>query len=93
MNELGNATFENYIGLQQGFSEMGYQMVSHVLTLGYAVMLAALFYFVLTIKSVAPKYRISSILSVVVVVSTFILLYAQANNWTSSFVFDIERGK
>jgi len=93
MNDLGNATFENYIGLQQGFSEMGYQIVSHVLTLGYVVMLAALFYFVLTIRSVAPRYRISSILSVVVMVSAFLLLYAQANNWTSSFVFDIERGK
>jgi len=93
MNDLGNATFENYIGLQQGFSEMGYQIVSHVLTLGYAVMLAALFYFALTIKSVAPRFRISSILSVVVMVSAFLLLYAQANNWTSSFVFDIERGK
>lgn len=93
MNELGNATFENYVGLQQGFSEMAYQMVAHVLTLGYAVMLAALFYFVLTIKSVAPKYRMSSVLSVVVMVSAFLLLYVQANNWTSGFVFDLERGK
>jgi bacteriorhodopsin len=93
MNTLGNATFENYIGLEQGFSEMAYQMVAHVLTLGYAVMLAALFYFVLTIKSVAPKYRISSVLSVVVMVSAFLLLYAQAKNWTTSFVFDIERGR
>jgi len=93
MTNLGNSTFENYVGLQQGFSEMAYQMVAHVLTLGYAVMLAALFYFILTIKSVAPKYRISSVLSVVVMVSAFLLLYAQANNWTSSFVFDIERGR
>ena len=80
MDNLGNASFENYIGLQQGFSEMAYQMVAHVLTLGYAVMLAALFYFILTIKSVAPKYRMSSVLSVVVMVSAFLLLYAQANN-------------
>ena len=93
MNELGNATFENYIGLNEGFSEMGYQMVAHVLTLGYAVMLAALFYFILTMKSVAPKYRISSVLSVVVMVSAFLLLYEQANNWISSFVFDQEQGK
>jgi len=93
MNDLGNATFENYVGLQQGFSEMAYQMVAHVLTLGYAVMLAGLFYFILTIKSVAPRYRISSVLSVVVMVSAFLLLYAQANNWTNSFVFSIERGK
>ncbi len=92
MYELGNATFENYIGLTDGYSEMAYQMVAHTLTLGYAVMLAGLFYFILTIKSVAPKYRISSVLSVVVMVSAFLLLFAQANNWTSSFVFDNETG-
>jgi bacteriorhodopsin len=93
MEQLGNATFENYVGLTQGLSEMGYQMVAHVLTLGYAVMLAGLFYFILTIKTVAPRYRTSSVLSVVVMVSAFLLLYAQAQNWTNSFVFDIERGK
>lgn len=93
MNKLGNATFENYIGLEQGYSEMAYQMVSHVLTLGYAVMLAGLFYFVLTIKQVAPKYRTSSILSVVVMVSAFLLLYVQANNWTTAFAFDQTRGR
>jgi len=92
MNELGNATFENYVGLNEGFTEMAYQMVAHTLTLGYAVMLAGLFYFILTMKTVAPKYRISSVLSVVVMVSAFLLLYAQANNWTSSFVFDKEAG-
>ncbi len=93
MNNLGNATFENYVGLEQGLSEMAYQMVAHVLTLGYAVMLAGLFYFILTIKTVAPRYRTSSVLSVVVMVSAFLLLFAQAGNWTSSFVFDAERGR
>lgn len=93
MENLGNATFENYIGLEQGLSEMAYQMVAHVLTLGYAVMLAGLFYFILTIKTVAPKYRTSSVLSVVVMVSAFLLLYAQAGNWTSSFVFDADKGR
>ena len=93
MEILGNATFENYVGLAEGFSEMGYQMVAHVLTLGYAVMLAGLLYFVLTIKSVAPRYRISSVLSVVVMVSAFLLLYKQANNWTNAFVFDAEKGR
>ena len=87
---LGNATFENYVGIETGFSEMAYQLSAHVLTLGYAVMLAALFYFILTIKSVAPKYRTSSILSVVVMVSAFLLLFVQAQNWTSAFVFDKE---
>lgn len=93
MKKLGNANFENYVGMNDGFSEMSYQIVSHVLTLGYAVMLAALFYFILTLKSVSPKYRISSVLSVVVMVSAFLLLYAQALNWNSSFVFDQEQGR
>lgn len=93
MNILGNATFENYVGLEQGYSEMAYQIVSHVLTLGFAVMLAGLFYFILTIKTVAPKYRMSSVLSVVVMVSAFLLLFVQATNWTNSFIFDIERGR
>ena len=88
LNALGNATFENYVGNSTGFTEMAYQMSAHVLTVGYAVMLAALFYFVLTLKTVSPKYRISSVLSVVVMVSAFLLLFVQAQNWTSAFVFD-----
>lgn len=63
METLGNATFENYIGLTQGYSEMAYQMTAHVLTLGYSVMFAGLLYFVLTIKNAAPKYQISSVIS------------------------------
>lgn len=88
---LGNATFENYVGLT-GYTEMAYQMSAHVLTVGYAVMLAALFYFILTMKTVAPKYRVSSVLSVVVMVSAFLLLMIQQQNWTSAFVFDADAG-
>ncbi len=93
MKKLINANFENYVGMTEGYSEMAYQIVSHTLTLGYAVMLAGLFYFVLTLKTVSPKYRISNILSGVVMVSAFLLLYAQAGNWTSSFQFDQEAGR
>jgi len=93
MDALGNATFENYVGIEQGFSEMSYQMVAHVLTLGYAVMLAGLFYFILTMRTVAPRYRISSVLSVVVTVSAFLLLFKQANNWSDAFEFNAEKGR
>ncbi|WP_231959428.1 bacteriorhodopsin [Nonlabens sp. Hel1_33_55] len=93
MQQLGNANFENYIGATEGFSEMAYQMTSHVLTLGYAVMLAGLLYFVLTIKNVDKKFQMSNILSGVVMVSAFLLLYVQAGNWTDSFTFDMDRGK
>ncbi|MDX1592293.1 MAG: bacteriorhodopsin [Balneolaceae bacterium] len=90
---LGNSTFENYVGAGSGFTEMAYQMSSHVLTLGYAVMLAALLYFVLTIKTVAPKYRISSVLSVVVMVSAFLLLLVQQQNWTGAMIYDAESAR
>ncbi len=93
MQELGNANFENFIASSEGISEMAYQMTSHVLTLGYAVMAAGLLYFILTIKYVDRKYQMSNLLSGVVMVSAFLLLYAQAGNWTSSFVFDQETGK
>jgi bacteriorhodopsin len=71
---------------------MGYEMVAHVLTLGYAVMLAALFYFIMTMKSVAPQYRMSSVLSVVVMVSAFLLLYMQKTNWTGAFSYNAASG-
>ncbi|MFO8029740.1 MAG: bacteriorhodopsin [Cyclonatronaceae bacterium] len=90
---LGNATFENYVALETGYTEMAYQMSAHVLTVGFAIMLAALLYFVLTMKTVAPKYRISSVLSVVVMVSAFLLLMIQQQNWTSAYIFDGEVGR
>ncbi len=93
MEELGNANFENYIGITTGYDEMGYQMVAHVLTLGYACMLAGLLYYALTLKTVAPKYRISSVLSVVVMVSAFLLLYEQSQSWGASFAFDTEQAR
>lgn len=92
MDKNIDANFENFIGAAEGFSEMAYQMTSHVLTLGYAVMAAGLLYFILTLKTVSPKYRMSNILSVVVMVSAFLLLYAQQVNWTTSFAFNAESG-
>lgn len=91
-NIFGNATFENYVGDLTGYTEMAYQMSAHVLTVGFAIMLAALLYFILTIKTVAPKYRISSVLSVVVMVSAFLLLMIQQQNWTAAFTFDPSSG-
>jgi bacteriorhodopsin len=74
------------------YSPMAYQMVSHVLTLGFAVMLAALFYFILTMKTVAPQYRISSVLSVVVMVSAFLILYYQQTSWVNAFQYNSVSG-
>jgi len=81
-------SMENFVR----YSPMAYDMVSHTLTLGFAVMLAALFYFVLTLRTVAPKYRISSVLSVVVMVSAFLILYAQQQSWQNAFVYNPDSG-
>jgi bacteriorhodopsin len=64
-----------------------FEVVNHVLTLGYAAMAAALLYFVLTKNSNMPKYRMSSVLSVVVMVSALLLLFAQQNSWSSAYTF------
>lgn len=82
-------SMENFVQ----YSPMAYDMVSHTLTLGFAVMLAALFYFVLTLRTVSPKYRISSVLSVVVMVSAFLILFAQQQSWQNGFTYDPTTGK
>lgn len=63
-----------------------FELVSHVLTLGYAAMGASLLYFILTKNDNSPKYRPSSVLSVVVMVSAFLLLYAQQLSWNDAYV-------
>ncbi|MFW6211588.1 MAG: bacteriorhodopsin [Spirochaetota bacterium] len=64
-----------------------FEVVAHVLTLGYAAMAASLLYFVLTKNSNMPKYRMSSVLSVVVMTSALLLLYAQQQSWTAAYTF------
>ncbi|MCS6834857.1 MAG: bacteriorhodopsin-like [Anaerolineae bacterium] len=81
-------SMENFVQ----YSPMAFDMVSHILTLGFAVMLAALLYFVLTIRTVAPRYRISSVLSVVVMVSAFLILLAQAQSWQNAFTYNPSTG-
>jgi bacteriorhodopsin len=83
-----NLSMENFVQ----YSPMAFDIVSHVLTLGFAVMIAALLYFVLTIRTVAPQYRISSVLSVVVMVSAFLILFAQQQSWQNAFAFDPQLG-
>ena len=68
----------------------GFEIVNHILTLGYASMAAALLFFVLTKNSALPKYRMSAVISVVVMTSAFLLLFIQKESWSSAFEFDGE---
>lgn len=64
-----------------------FEVVNHILTLGYAAMGSALLYFVLTKNQNMPKYRPSSVLSVVVMVSALLLLFAQQGSWSNAYTF------
>ncbi len=64
-----------------------YEIVNHILTLGFASMGAALLFFILTKNNALPKYRISSVISVVVMVSAFLLLFIQRESWADAFTF------
>lgn len=75
------------IGLQE-LQVWQFELVQHVLTFGFAAMGAALLYFILTIKDNAPKYRPSSVLSGVVMVSAFLLLFLQSQSWADAFVLE-----
>jgi bacteriorhodopsin len=67
-----------------------FEIVSHVLTLGFAAMGAALLYFILTKNDNSPKYRPSSVLSVVVMVSAFLLLFLQYLSWNDAYVLSAQ---
>jgi bacteriorhodopsin len=62
-------------------------IVLSVLTLGYAAMASGLVYFFMTRDRAAPKYRLSSTLSAVVMISAFLELFRLAQNWINSFAF------
>ncbi len=66
----------------------GFEIVNHILTLGYASMAAALLFFILTKNNCLPKYRMSSVISVVVMVSAFLLLFIQKESWTAAYAFN-----
>lgn len=74
--------------MNQAVSIEVFEIVSHVLTLGFAAMGAALLYFILTMKDNSPKYRPSSVLSVVVMVSAFLLLFLQFLSWNDAYVLN-----
>ena len=74
------------------YSPMAYGIVAQTLTLGFGVMLAALFYFILTLRNVAPRYRTSNVLSVVVMVSAFLILFFQQQSWYNAFAYNAAAG-
>lgn len=81
--EFPNVTIENLFA----YTPVQHDIVSHVLTLGYAAMAAGLVFFLATMKNSAPRYRMSSVLSAVVMISALLELYRQWQVWNETFVW------
>ncbi|MGD2162639.1 MAG: bacteriorhodopsin [Anaerolineales bacterium] len=69
------------------YSPIQWQLVAHILVLGFAAQAAGFVYFMTTMKELSPRYRTASILGSIVMVSAFMLLLAQSLNWQNTFVF------
>ena len=74
------------------YHDYQYQLVSHILVLGFGAMVAGLVYFLLTAQSIMPKYRISSYIGCVVMVSAGLILFTQYQSWEQAFIYVNEDG-
>lgn len=72
------------------YTPLQHDLISHLLTLGVGAMAVGFVYFVLTINRSASQYRPSSVLSGVVMVSAFLILFRQLQGWEAAFAFDGE---
>jgi len=70
------------------YTYLQYTLVGHIFTLGYAAMVGALLYFLLTIRDSLPRYQLASTLSAVVMVSAFIQLLVISDLWHDSFTWN-----
>jgi len=70
------------------YAPFQWDAVSHILVFGVGATVAGLVYFLATAHLVAPKYRTSSYLSAVVMVSAAIILFNQQQSWDQAFVFN-----
>ena len=69
-----------------------FQIVTHVLTLGFGAFAGAIVYFLLQVKKADPRFRTASILSCVICASAFLILGNQAIQWQRSFALIPELG-
>lgn len=70
------------------YSATQFEMVDHFLAMGIGAHFAALIFFVLTSRFVAPRYRTATALSCIVMVSAGTILYGQAGLWEAAFTWN-----
>ena len=72
------------------YTPLQHDIISHLLTLGVGAMAVGFVYFVLTMGRSESQYRPASVLSAVVMVSAFLILFRQLQGWEQAFAFDGE---
>ena len=70
------------------YSATQFEMVDHFLSMGIGAHFAALLFFVLTSRFIAPRYRTATALSCIVMVSAGTILYGQSGLWEAAFRWD-----
>lgn len=70
------------------YSPMSFNLIANILVLGYGAHLAGLVYFISTRQRIAPRYRATSTLATVVMVTAFLILFRLQGYWENSFTFD-----
>ena len=78
--------FENFFT----YSNVSYQIVRHLLSLTVAAFFAGLVYFAMSASQIAPRYRLASSISAVVMVSAAFEIGNLLVVWSQSFSFDPE---
>lgn len=69
------------------YTPLQHDIISHLLTLGVGAMATGFVYFVLTMRRSKPRYQPSSVLSAVVMVSAFLILFRQLQHWEDAFAY------
>lgn len=72
------------------YTPLQHDLISHLLTLGVGAMAVGFVYFLTTMGRSESRYRPSSVLSAVVMVSAFLILFRQLQGWEAAFAFDGE---
>ncbi|MGB3802014.1 MAG: bacteriorhodopsin [Lewinella sp.] len=74
------------------YSPSQYEAVDHLLSMGVGAHFAALIFFILTSRFIAPRYRTATALSCIVMVSAGTILYGQSGLWETAFTFNASSG-
>ncbi len=70
------------------YSSVQHDIINHVLVLGVGAMMSGLAYFIMTMKDSSPRYRLTSVISSVVMVSAALILFNQQQSWQHAFAWD-----